>query len=163
MYIDIIPNRKSPPAILLRESVREGTKIQKRTLANLSTLSMPQVESIRRILKGENLVALEERFQIVASPHHGHVQAVLAAMKRLGFEDIVASRQCRERDLVVSMIIARILEPDTKLATTRWWHTTTLPDILGVSNADEDDLYNAMDWLLKRGSSGFVVHDLGLF
>jgi len=150
MYIDIIPNRKSPPAILLRESVREGTKIQKRTLANLSTLSMPQVESIRRILKGENLVALEERFQIVASPHHGHVQAVLAAMKRLGFEDIVASRQCRERDLVVSMIIARILEPDTKLATTRWWHTTTLPDILGVSNADEDDLYNAMDWLLKR-------------
>ena len=150
MYIDIVPNRKSPPAVLLRESVRAGAKIQKRTLANLSALSMQQVESIRRVLKGEKLVAIEERFEIVASAHHGHVAAVHTAMKRLGFEELIASRPCRERDLVVAMIAARILDPESKLATTRWWHTTTLPEILGVSDADEDDLYDAMDWLLQR-------------
>ena len=150
MYIDIVPNRKSPPAILLRESVREGAKIQKRTLANLSALSMQQVESMRRVLKGEKLVALEERFGIVASAHHGHVEAVRAAMKRLGFEELLASRSCRERDLVAGMVAARILDPESKLATTRWWHTTTLPEIFGVRDADEDDLYDAMDWLLQR-------------
>jgi len=158
MYIDIIPNRKSPPAILLRESVREGAKIQKRTLANLSALSMQQVESIRRVLKGEKLVALEERFEIVASAHHGHVEAVRAAMKCLSFDELLASRPCRERDLVVSMIAARILDPESKLATTRWWHTTTLPEILGVSDADEDDLYDAMDWLLQR--QGYIEKKL---
>ena len=136
MYIDIIPNRKSPPAILLRESVREGSKIQKRTLANLSALSMQQVEAIRRVLKGESLVAVAERFEIVASALHGHVEAVRTAMTRLGFAELLASRPCRERDLVVGMIVARILDPESKLATTRWWHTTTLPEILGVSDAD---------------------------
>ena len=120
MYIDIIPNRKSPPAVLLRESVRTGNKVRKHTLANLSALSMPQVESIRRVLKGENLVAVAERFEIVASELHGHVEAVRTAMKRLGLEDLIASRSCRERDLITSLIAARILEPDTKLATTRW-------------------------------------------
>ncbi|MEK7730573.1 MAG: IS1634 family transposase [Planctomycetota bacterium] len=150
MYIDIIPNRKSPPAVLLRESIRAGNKVSKHTLANLSALSMQQVEAIRRVLKGENLVAVAERFEIVASALHGHVEAVRTAMKRLGLEDLIASRSCRERDLIMSLIAARILEPDTKLATTRWWHTTTLPSILGVSDADEDDLYDAMDWLLDR-------------
>ena len=150
MYIDIIPNRKSPPAVLLRESVREGSKIRKQTLANLSALSMSQVESIRRILKGEKLMPIEDRFQIIASAHCGHVDAVLGAMKNLGFQDLVASRPSRERDLIVSLVAARILEPDTKLATTRWWHTTTLPETLGVVDADEDDLYAAMDWLLER-------------
>lgn len=111
---------------------------------------MRQVESIRRVLKGENLVAVAERFEIVASALHGHVEAVRTAMKRLGLEDLIASRSCRERDLILGMIAARILEPDTKLATTRWWNTTTLPSILGVSDADEDDLYGAMDWLLDR-------------
>jgi transposase len=150
MYIDIVPNRKSPPAVLLRESVREGGKVHKHTLANLSELSMQQVEAIRRVLKGENLVAVAERFEIIASALHGHVEAVRRTMRRLGLEDIIASRSCRERDLIMSLIAARILEPDTKLATTRWWHTTTLPSILGVSDADEDDLYDAMDWLLDR-------------
>lgn len=150
MYIDIIPNRKSPPAVLLRESVREGNKVRKQTLANLSALSMHQVESIRRVLKGENLVAVAERFEVAASTLHGHVEAVRTAMKRLGFEELLASRSCRERDLIMSLVAARILEPDTKLATTRWWHTTTLPSTFGVSDADEDDLYDAMDWLLDR-------------
>lgn len=150
MYIDIVPNRGSRPAVLLRESVREGDKVHKRTLANLSELSTQQVESIRRALKGENLVAVAERFEIVASAQHGHVEAVRNAMKRLGFDELVASRPSRERDLVVSMVAARIIEPDTKLATTRWWHNTTLPSIFCVSDADEDDLYDAMDWLLER-------------
>src|SRR3972149_2039753 len=106
MYIDIVPNHGSRPTVLLRESVREGTKVHKRTLANLSALSMPQVESIRRVLKGENLVAVAERFEIVASALHGHVEAVRTTMKRLGLEDIIASRPCRERDLIMSLIAA---------------------------------------------------------
>ncbi len=150
MHIDIVPNRNSPPAVLLRESYREGTKVRKRTLANLSALSAEQVDAIRRTLKGERLVPLAELFEIVRSRHHGHVQAVRAAIKQLGFESVVASRPSRERDLVVAMVIARILEPTSKLATTRWWHTTTLPEAFGVADADEDDLYAALDWLITR-------------
>src|SRR6266545_8145772 len=121
MHIDIVPNRDSPPAILLRESYREGAKVRKRTLANLSALSAEQVDAIRRTLKGERLVPVAELFEIVRSRHHGHVQAVRAAIKQLRFESIVASRPSRERDLIVAMVIARILEPASKLATTRWW------------------------------------------
>jgi|SRR6266498_881580 len=150
MHIDIVPNRDSPPAILLRESYREGAKVRKRTLANLSALSAEQVDAIRRTLKGERLVPVAELFEIVRSRHHGHVQAVRAAIKQLRFESIVASRPSRERDLIVAMVIARILEPASKLATTRWWHTTTLPEAFGVVDADEDDLYAALDWLITR-------------
>lgn len=150
MHIDIVPNRNSPPAVLLRESYREGAKVRKRTLANLSALSAEQVDAIRRILKGERLVAVAELFEIVRSRHHGHVQAVRVAMKQLGFESLIASRPCRERDLILAMVIARILEPASKLATTRWWHTTTLPEAFGVADADEDDLYAALDWLITR-------------
>jgi len=150
MHIDIVPNRKSRPAVLLRESWREGTRIRKRTLANLSALPMEQVQAIRRILKGERLAPADELFEIFGSVHHGHVEAVLATMKRLGFAKLLSSRRCKERDLVVAMVAARILEPDSKLATTRWWHTTSLPELLEVSGADEGDLYAAMDWLLGR-------------
>ncbi|MFH1725619.1 MAG: IS1634 family transposase [Elusimicrobiota bacterium] len=150
MYIDIVPNRNSPPAMLLRESFRKGKKIRKRTLANLSSLPMRQVETIRRALRGEDLVAAADHFEVVASAHHGHVRAVMATMKRLGFGTLITSTRSRERDLVVAMVAARILEPESKLATTRWWNTTTLPAELGVADADEDDLYDAMDWLLKR-------------
>ncbi len=150
MHIDIVPNRDSPPAILLRESYREGAKVRKRTLANLSALTAEQVDAIRRTLKGERLVPVAELFEIVRSRHHGHVQAVRAAIKQLRFESIVASRPSRERDLIVAMVIARILEPASKLATTRWWHTTTLPEAFGVVDADEDDLYAALDWLITR-------------
>jgi transposase len=150
MHIDIVPNRNSPPAVLLRESYREGTKVRKRTLANLSALSAEQVDAIRRTLKGETLAPVAERFAIVRSRHHGHVQAVRAAMQQLGFESLVASRPSRERDLILAMVMARILEPTSKLATTRWWHTTTLPEAFGVADADEDDLYAALDWLITR-------------
>ncbi len=173
MHIDIVPNRNSPPAVLLRESYREGTKVRKRTLANLSALAAEQVDAIRRTLKGETLVPVAELFEIVRSRHHGHVQAVRAAMKQLGFESLVASRPSRERDLILAMVIARILEPTSKLATTRWWHTTTLPELVGVADADEDDLYAALDWLITRQEhiekklaarhlhkGGFVLYDL---
>jgi transposase len=173
MHIDIVPNRKSPPAVLLRESYREGTHVRKRTLANLSALSTEQVDAIRRTLRGETLVPLADLFAIVRSHHHGHVQAIRIAMQQLGFESLIASRPSRERDLIVAMVMARILEPTSKLATTRWWHTTTLPDICGVADADADDLYAALDWLITRQAhiekklaarhlhtGGFVLYDL---
>ena len=151
MHIDIVPNRNSKPAVLLRESYREGKNPRKRTLANLSKLPMDQVESMRRILKGEKLVSAEDVFEIIqdGSRCHGHVEAVLSAMRLLRFDNLIRSRSCRERDLVVALVAARILEPQSKLATSLWWHTTTLPEILGISEATENDLYAAMDSLLQ--------------
>jgi Transposase DDE domain len=152
MHIDIVPNRHSKPAVLLRESYREGKKVRKRTLANLSRLPRDQIESIRQILKGVKLAPIDAVFEIVArgSRFHGHVDAVLEAMKQLGFSKLLASRPSRERSLTLGMVVARIVEPQSKLATSTWWHTTTLPEMLGVADADEDDLYGAMDWLLER-------------
>ena len=137
---------------LLRRSYREDGEVKKETLANLTALGDQVVDLIRRALRGEQLVSVDEVFQVVenGSPRHGDVEAVLLTMKRLGFERLVASRPSRERALVVALVVARILEPRSKLATSRWWHTTTLPAILGVSDADEDDLYAAMDWLYQR-------------
>ena len=150
MYIATIPNRNSPPAILLRESYREKGKVKNRTLANLSSLPPQSIDILRRSLKGENLVSTDA-FEIVedGSPAHGHVDAVMTAMKRLDFSRLICSRRSRQRDLVVAMVAARILEPKSKLATTLWWADTTLPERLNVSDADEDDLYDAMDWLLE--------------
>ena len=150
MYIATIPNRDSPPAILLREGYREGGKVKTRTLANLSKLPPEALTVLRQVLQGDPLVKAGDAFEAIASPHHGHVQAVLVAMERLGFRKLIAARPSPERDLIVALVAARILEPDSKLATTRWWHITTLPAILGVADADEDDLYAAMDWLLER-------------
>ena len=150
MHIDIVPNRNSKPTVLLRESYREGGKVKKHTLANLSKLSMDQVQLFRQVLKGEQLIPVDALFDVFSSQHHGHIQAVRTAMKQLRFDNLIASRCTRERDLVVAMVVARILEPESKLATTRWWHTTTLPEDLGVVEATEDDLYQAMDWLLDR-------------
>ena len=150
MFIARIPNRKSPPAILLRESYRENGKVKTRTLANLSKLPASAIEVLKRSLKGESLVPLQETLNIIASPHHGHVKAVLQTLCRLGLPRLMDSRPSRERNLVVAMIVARILAPHSKLATTRWWHNTTLPAVLGVQDANESDLYAALDWLLKR-------------
>jgi hypothetical protein len=150
MYIATIPNRGSPPAILLREGYREGGKVKTRTLANLSKLPPEALDAVRRVLKGETLVNASDAFEAIASLQHGHVQAVLDAMRRLGFERLIASRPSPQRDRVLAMVVARLLEPDSKLATSRWWHLTTLPTLLGVADADEDDLYAALDWLLER-------------
>jgi transposase len=150
MHIDGVPNRTSRPTFLLRESYREGKKVRKRTLANLSALSDEQIESIRAVLAGHSVRPVEQLWQTIRSRPHGHVQAVGVAMQRLGFESLLASRPSAERDAVCAMVAARILSPHTKLATTRWWHTTTLPEEYGVIEADETDLYAAMDWLLER-------------
>lgn len=135
---------------LLRRSFREQGKVKKKTVANLTTLGDEVVEIIRAALHGKQMAPVEDTFESIRSPHHGHVKAVRIAMKQLGFDSLIGARPSRERDLVVAMVAARILEPDSKLATTRWWNTTTLPEILDVTDADEDDLYAAMDWLLRR-------------
>jgi transposase len=150
MHVHVVPNRGSPPTVLLRESYREGSKVGKRTLANLSSLSAAQIEAIRAALRGESFVSPEQAFEAVRSPAHGHVQAVALTLQRLDFASLLASKHCRERDLVLAMVASRIVAPHTKLATTRWWHTTTLAEDFGVADADEDDLYAAMDWLLAR-------------
>jgi len=148
MHVQIIPNRGSNPTVLLRESYREGTKVCKRTLANLSSLPASQIDSIRATLRGEILQPVAQTFEITRSLAHGHVQAVQLAMQRLGFASLLASKPCTERDLVQAMVASRILCPATKLATTRLWHTSTLAQEFGVVDATEDDLYAAMDWLL---------------
>ena len=173
MHIHIVPNRGSPPTVLLRESYREGSKVGKRTLANLSSLSGAQIEAIRAALRGEALQPVAQCFEITASRSHGHAHAVALTMQRLGFASLVASKPSRERDLVLAMVAARIVAPSPKLATTRWWHTTTLAEDFGVADANEDDLYAAMDWLLARqdtiqkklaarhlSAGGLVLYDL---
>jgi transposase len=150
MYIEIVPNRNSPPAILLREGWREGGKTRKRTLANLSAWPESQIECLRRVLRGETLVSPQDRLTTARTVPHGHVEAILAMIRRLGLEGVIASQRCRERDLVVGMIVQRLIDPCSKLATTRAWHTTTLATELGVEEASEDDLYTAMDWLRAR-------------
>src|SRR5450631_1846446 len=150
MHIDAVPNRTSRPTYLLRESYREGKKVCKRTLANLSGLCDEQIEAIRTVLSGVSVRPVQALFETLRSRPHGHVQAVRVAMQRLGLESLIASRASPERDRVCALIAARVLAPHTKLATTRWWHTTTLAEEFAVSAADEDDLYAAMDWLLER-------------
>jgi len=153
MYIDVVPNRNSPPAVLLRESYREGDKVRKRTLANLSALPAEAIEAVRATLKGETLLSAEAAFQIERARPHGHVAAVLGTMRRLGVADLLSSRRSRERDLVLAMICARILEPCSKLATARQLGGDTLSsslgEVLGVEQAGADELYGALDWLLR--------------
>ena len=150
MYIERVPNRNSRPAILLREGWREGKKTCKRTIANLTHWPEEKVEALRLLLKGEPMVSAREAFVVERTVPHGHVEAVLSTIKRLGLDSIIYAKRCRERDLVIAMIAERLIRPCSKLATTRFWHTTTLAEELSVSDADEDDLYNAMDWLLAR-------------
>ena len=135
---------------LLRRSYREGDKVKNETLGNLSHLPDEVIDLVRRSLRGESFVPANERLEIVASKPHGDVDAVLRAMRRLDFAALLSSRPCREVDLVIGMVVARIVAPDTKLATTRWWQTRTLAEDLNIGKADEDDLYAAMDWLLER-------------
>jgi len=135
---------------LLRRSFREDGKVKNETVGNLSHLPDALVEIIRRSLRGESFAPASERLEIIASKSHGAIQAVRTAMRRLGFDELLSSRPCPERDIVSAMVAARIVEPHTKLATTRWWHTTTLAEDLGVEDASEKKLYEAMDWLRSR-------------
>jgi len=135
---------------LLRRSYREDGKVKNETLGNLSHLPEPLIEIIRCALQGQTFVPLGQAFEIMASRPHGHVDAVATAMQRLGLAALLGSTPSHERERVLAMVAARIVAPHTKLATTRWWHTTTLASDFGVAEANEDDLYAAMDWLLAR-------------
>ena len=150
MYIETVPNRNSRPAILLREAHREGRKVRKRTLANLTKWPAGQVESLRRVLRGETLVRIGEVLTIERSRPHGQVEAILRAIRKLGLERLLGTKRCRARDLVVAMIAERLIHPGSKLACTRHWNDTTLAEELGVADAVVDELYDALDWLLAR-------------
>jgi transposase len=138
---------------LLRRSYREAGHVKKETLANITCLGDEIVQLIRQALQGQSLALAEEAFEVVSSWHHGHAQAVLEAMQRLGFERLLGARACREGRLVVmGLVAARILEPQSKLATARSWSDTTLAQQLGVEEVSESELYAALDWLGKRQS-----------
>jgi ribosomal protein L35 len=150
MYVDRVPNRGSPPAVLLRQAWREAGKIRKRTLANLSHWPEQKVESLKRLLRGETLVSAHDIFAVESSLPHGHVEAVLGTIGKLGLDHLIASKRSRERDLVVAMVAERLLSPSSKLATTRLWNESSLAEELSVGSADVDELYQALDWLLVR-------------
>src|SRR5712671_5058440 len=150
MYVETVPNRNSPPAILLREGWREGSRTRKRTLANLSDWPPHKIETLRRLLRDETLVAPRDVFRTQQTLPHGHVEAILSTIRKLGLDAMIAAKRGRERDLVLAMIAERLIDPCSKLATTRQWHSTTLAEELSVEDASEDDLYQAMDWLLER-------------
>ena len=154
MYIESVPNRSSPPAILLRESYREGGKVKKRTIVNLTRWPPALVEGLRCLLKGGTAVPrFEDAVDIVRSLPHGHVAAVLGTLRKLGLETLIDPKPSPRRDQVLAMIVARILEPASKLATARRLAEATAVSTLGEildADLDEDELYAAMDWLLER-------------
>jgi hypothetical protein len=155
MYVTSVPNRGSPPAVLLRESYRDEGKVKTRTLANLSHWPEHKVATLKRALKGlPPAIDLSEAFEITRSLPHGHVAAVLGSAQRLGMPELIDATPSRTRDLVTAMLIAQVIDPGSKLATARGLRTETatssLGQVLGVTGCDEDDLYAAMDWALAR-------------
>jgi len=154
MYVTRVPNRDSPPAVLLRESYREGGKVKNRTLANLSSWPEAKVEALSRALKGLPPAGLEGAFEITRSLPHGHVAAVLGTIRSLGLEALIDPAGSRQRDLVTAMVVAAVIDGSSKLATARGLRAETaassLGEVLDVEACDEDDLYAAMDWLLPR-------------
>jgi transposase len=150
MYIAAIPNRGSKPTIIIREGYRENGKVKNRTIANITHWPKEKIEALRLVLKGKKVAPVDQLFKKLSSKHHGHVHAVLKTLDRLGLNKFISAKRCRERDIIVAAITARICEPDSKLAMTRWWDDTTLPELLDLERVDEDDIYGAMDWLLAR-------------
>lgn len=159
MYVAVIPNRNSPPAILLRESYREGARVRNRTLTNLSHWPAARIEALRALLRGEAVAAgalpLEQSFEIHRSLPHGHVAAVLGTLRRLGLDRLLEAKAGGHRERVLAMLVARVLAPHSKLATARGLARATQASTLGEllklgAQVDEDDLYEAMDWLLAR-------------
>jgi hypothetical protein len=154
MYITRVPNRDSPPAVLLRESYREGGKVKNRTLANLSSWPEAKVEALSRALKGLPPAGLEGMVEITRSLPHGHVAAVLGTVRDLGLEELIDPVPSRQRDLVTAMAVAQVTAPGSKLAIARGLRAETaassLGEVLHLGGCDEDDLYAAMDWLAAR-------------
>jgi len=159
MYVAVVPNRHSPPAILLRESFRENGKVHNRTLANLSQWPPEKIDALRRLLKGEpaGAPALESAFAITRSLPHGHVAAVLGTIRHVQLDTILDDEPSRPREAALALIAAQILEPSSKLATSRGLREETARHTLGaelkLKTINEDDLYAAMDWLVARQAS----------
>lgn len=158
MYIETVPNRGSRPAILLREGWREDGKVKKRTLANLSDWPEHKVQALAAVLKGKAVVgSVEEAFDVVRSLPHGHVVAVVRLLQHLKLDHVLSRTQSPARALSVAMIASRIISPCSKLSLARGLADSTadstLGELLGVQNADEEQCYSAMDWLLSRQSS----------
>lgn len=155
MYIDTVPNRHSPPAVLLRESYREGAKVKKRTIANLSKLPEPVIEQFRILLRGGHAVeSFEDALDVVRSLPHGHVAAVLGTIFNTGLDRIISSQKSRDLSLILAMVVARVIDPLSKLATARGIDpetaATSLGQVLELGPVSEDDLYSAMDWLFAE-------------
>src|SRR5215470_8071528 len=134
---------------LLRRSYRDGGKVRKETLANLSHLPDEAIEALRLALAGKTVIDADGGVEVTRSLPHGHVAAVVAQARALGFPTLLGPR-CRERDLAYALIISRVARPASKLSTIGWWHDTTLGRDLGVAGASTDEVYQAMDWLLGR-------------
>jgi transposase len=155
MYIESVPNRNSPPAILLRESYREAGKVRKRTLCNLSDWSPAHIEGLRGVLKGGTVIAPDrDAFTVTRSLPHGHAAACLGVARKTGLASLLGAEGNRSRDLVLAMLIARIMDPRSKLATARALSpetaTSSLGTLLALGEVDEDELYTALDWLGER-------------
>jgi transposase len=157
MYVERIPNRNSPPAILLRESYREGDKIKKRTLANLSHWPLGRIEALRRVLRGETFPARDEGLRLLRSLPHGHVAAGLGTLRKVGLDRVLSQggrQPRREVALCIAMIVARLIDPASKLATARALDAETaicsLGRVLGLEGVDEQELYGALDWLIGQ-------------
>jgi transposase len=150
MYIDTVPNRNSKPAILLREAKRQGRKIIKRTLANLSHWPAEKIAHLKALLRDEPLCSPQECFEIQRSLPQGHIQAIMTAIAKLGLERLLDPRPSPERTLVVGLIAQRLVQPRSKLATARLWSESSLGRQLGVEQVDVDELYDALAWLLER-------------
>ena len=176
MHVAVVPSRQRSgeySSVLVRQSYRQDGKVKHRTLANLSKLPAPAVDAVRAILRGQQVGPLADSFEIIRSLPHGNVLAVLGQIRQLGLDKLITARPRRERELSVAMIASRVLQPESKLATVRGWESSTLASELGVADADEDELYSAMDWLLKQQSklesalarrhlseAGLVLYDL---
>jgi hypothetical protein len=176
MHVDTIVRRHGDrvyESYLVRRSVREGKRVRKETVANISRLPAEAVEAVRRVLQGEVLVAPAEAFRIERSLPHGHVAAVLGTLRQLGLERIIGRERSRERELVVALVCQRLLRPGSKLSATRQFGLTTLGEVLQVEGATEAELLAAMDWLIARQArieaalarrelepGGFVLYDL---
>ena len=155
MYVETVPNRNSPPAILLREAYREDGKVKKRTLANLTDWPKDLVEGFRALLKGGKVIAAErEAVSIRRSLPHGHVVAALGTLRAIGLDRVLGPAGDRRRDLVIAMVVSRLIAPASKLATARGLDPATaassLGEVLGLRAVDEDELYDALDWLIER-------------
>ena len=154
MYIEVVPNRNSPPTVLLREGWREGKKVRKRTLANLSKLPPEALDVLKRVLRGETLVSAEDELEIERSLPHGAVAAVVGTIKKLKLDQLLASRRSPQRDRALALVAARVLAPSSRLAVARMLDpetaTSTLGETLEVEGVSSDQLYAAMDWLGAR-------------